>query len=218
MATRRLIIQRTLRQVYGGQPSDDAMITELLANAWLNDAIGVAAKANYTESIKIDGVGYINSGFVKTYSGLTFTAEDIFTYKATLPQVPVGIGQNEGIQSLRIQQPGMDGATGKSVDGIPLTMNQVGINRGRRSIPNRFEYWFEGGEVFVTTNGQDLTQDYTAIARIVSGGDSTDLDSTLNIPDDYMPIIVEYFKSQLGFELNRPQDTSNNGADDNSIK
>jgi len=146
MATRRLIIERTLRQVYEGQPSDDSMITDLLANAWLNDAIGVAAKANYTDSLKIDGVGYINSGFIKTYSDLAFTEDDIFTYKVALPQIPVGIGQNEGIQSLRIKMPGFDGATGKSVDGIPLSMNQVGINRGRRIIPNRFEYWFEGGK------------------------------------------------------------------------
>jgi len=216
--TRRQFIQQVMRQVYGGIVSDDAMITELLANQYLSQAIGMVAKANYVESIKIDGVGYINSGFIKTYSGLSFTEEDIFTYKATLPQVPVGIGQNEGIQSLRIKQDGMDGATGKSVDGIPLSMNQLGINRGRRLIPNRFEYWFEGGEVFVTTTGQDLSIGYTAIARIVSGGDSTDLDSTLNVPDDYVPQMIEFMKAQLSYELNRPQDVSNDGSDNNSMK
>jgi hypothetical protein len=51
---------------------------------------------------------------------------------------------------------------------------------------------------------------------MVSGGISTDLNSTLNIPDDYVPLIVEYIKGQLAFERSRPIDTSNDGVDNNN--
>jgi len=210
--TRRQLIQQVLRQAYGGIPSDDSMITELLANQYLNQGIGFAAKQNYVDSIKLDGISYINNGFVTTFSDLTVTAVDVFTYSVTLPQIPVGIGQNEGIPSLRLQGPTLQGSTGKSIDGIPLNINQVSINNGRRRIPNRFEYWYEGGTIYIAANGE-LLETYTAIARLVSGGDSTDLDSVLNVPDDYIPIIVNYMKQEIAFELSRIQDTSNDGAD-----
>ena len=51
---------------------------------------------------------------------------------------------------------------------------------------------------------------------MVSGGDSTDLESTLIVPDDYVPMIVEYIKGQLAFERSRPIDTSNDGVDNNN--
>lgn len=218
MATRRLIIQRALRQIYGGQPSDDSQITELLANAWLNDAVGAAAKANYIDSIKVDGIAAINNSFCTIFSGLAITAVDQYTYRVALPQIPVAIGKNQGLPSLRLQYETQQGFTGKSLDCIPMTIDQVGINGNRRKIPNKYEYWYSGNYAYVITTGQELDLGYTAIATIVSGGDSSDLDSVLIIPDDYMYVIVEYFKAQLGFELNRPQDVSNNGADDNSMK
>jgi hypothetical protein len=54
---------------------------------------------------------------------------------------------------------------------------------------------------------------YKGIVRMVSGGDSTNLNSTLLIPDDYMPVIIEYIKGQLAFEKSRPIDQSNDGVD-----
>jgi hypothetical protein len=48
---------------------------------------------------------------------------------------------------------------------------------------------------------------------LISGGDSTDLNSTLIVPDDYMPMVIEYIKGQLAFEKSRPIDQSNDGVD-----
>lgn len=61
--TRRVWIERCLRQIYGGQPSDDSTITVNLVNVWLSTGIGLAAKANYKDNISIDGIGYINNSF-----------------------------------------------------------------------------------------------------------------------------------------------------------
>ena len=79
--TRNQIIERVLRQIYNGQPSDDSNITYGLVNQWLNDAIGVAAKKNYTDNIQLDGVAYVNNSFYTTFKDSAVTDENNFTYK-----------------------------------------------------------------------------------------------------------------------------------------
>ena len=208
--TRKIFIERILRQIYNGQPSDDSNITFNLVNQWLNDAIGVAAKKNYTDSIQMDGVAYVNNSFYTSYSSLTITQVDNTTFKFTLPQIPVALGKNEGIATLQFS----NSKTPTSFGAVPLSMNQVGYQDTLRPIQNKVVYWPQGQEVYMST-GIPLTA-YKANIRMVSGGDSTDLNSTLIIPDDYVPIMVEYIKAQLAFERSRPIDTSNDGVDNNN--
>ena len=208
--TRKTFIERILRQIYDGQPSDDSSITFNLVNQWLNDAIGLAAKKNYTDSIQMDGVAYVNNSFYTSYSSLTITQVDNTTFKFTLPQIPVALGKNEGIATLQFS----NSKTPTSFGAVPLSMNQVGYQDTLRPIQNKVVYWPQGQEVYMST-GIPLTA-YKANVRMVSGGDSTDLNSTLIIPDDYVPIMVEYIKAQLAFERSRPIDASNDGVDNNN--
>jgi hypothetical protein len=208
--TRKTFIERILRQIYNGQPSDDSNITFNLVNQWLNDAIGVAAKKNYTDSIQMDGVAYVNNSFYTSYSSLTITQVDNTTFKFTLPQIPVALGKNEGIATLQFS----NSKTPTSFGAVPLSMNQVGYQDTLRPIQNKVIYWPQGQEVYMST-GIPLTA-YKANVRMVSGGDSSDLNSTLIIPDDYVPVMVEYIKAQLAFERSRPIDTSNDGVDNNN--
>lgn len=208
--TRKTFIERILRQIYNGQPSDDSSITFNQVNQWLNDAIGVAAKKNYTDSIQMDGVAYVNNSFYTSYSSLTITQVDNTTFKFTLPQIPVALGKNEGIATLQFS----NSKTPTSFGAVPLSMNQVGYQDTLRPIQNKVVYWPQGQEVYMST-GIPLTA-YKANVRMVSGGDSADLNSTLIIPDDYVPVMVEYIKAQLAFERSRPIDTSNDGVDNNN--
>ena len=208
--TRKTFIERILRQIYNGQPSDDSNITFNLVNQWLNDAIGVAAKKNYTDSIQMDGVAYVNNSFYTSYSGLTITSVNNTTFKFTLPQIPVALGKNEGLATLNFS----NNNTPTTFGAVPLSMNQVSYQDTLRPIQNKVVYWSQGQEVYMST-GIPLTA-YKANVRMVSGGDSTDLNSTLIIPDDYVPIMVEYIKAQLAFERSRPIDTSNDGNDNNN--
>ena len=208
--TRKIFIERILRQIYNGQPSDDSSITFNQVNQWLNDAIGVAAKKNYTDSIQMDGVAYVNNSFYTSYSGLTITSVNNTTFKFTLPQIPVALGKNEGLATLNFS----NNNTQTTFGAVPLSMNQVGYQDTLRPIQNKVVYWSQGQEVYMST-GIPLTA-YKANVRMVSGGDSTDLNSTLIIPDDYVPIMVEYIKAQLAFERSRPIDTSNDGVDNNN--
>ena len=208
--TRKTFIERILRQIYNGQPSDDSNITFNLVNQWLNDAIGVAAKKNYTDSIQMDGVAYVNNSFYTSYSGLTITSVNNTTFKFTLPQIPVALGKNEGLATLNFS----NNNTPTTFGAVPLSMNQVSYQDTLRPIQNKVVYWSQGQEVYMST-GIPLTA-YKANVRMVSGGDSSDLNSTLIIPDDYVPVMVEYIKAQLAFERSRPIDTSNDGVDNNN--
>ena len=208
--TRYSFIERILRQIYNGQPSDDSNITYNLVNQWLNDAIALAARKNYTDSIQMDGVAYVNNSFYTSYSGLTITSVNNTTFKFTLPQIPVALGKNEGLATLNFS----NNNTPTTFGAVPLSMNQVSYQDTLRPIQNKVVYWSQGQEVYMST-GIPLTA-YKANVRMVSGGDSTDLNSTLIIPDDYVPIMVEYIKAQLAFERSRPIDASNDGVDNNN--
>ena len=209
--TRYQLIERVLRQIYNGQPSDDSNITYGLVNQWLNDAIGAAARKNYTDNIQIDGISYINNSFYTTFKNLDIEAEtvDNVTYRVDLPSIPVALGKNEGVATLQFV-----GDKKTSQTAIPLSMNQIAYQEQLRPIQNKIAYWVEGKNIYVKSS-IPLTS-YKATVRMVSGGDSTDLDSTLIIPDDYMPVVIEYIKGQLVFEKSRPIDQSNDGVDNNN--
>lgn len=200
-------IERTLRQIYGGQPSQDSEITINLVNTWLNDAVAIAAKQNYKENLQIEGIGYLNNSFYTTFKGIAITQDENFVYKATLPEIPLGIGRNEAISNLRFK----NSLNNISYDGIPQSIAQTGYARGQRAIPNKIEYSPQGEFVLIYT--PIIMTQYTMQVTMVSGGDSTDLDSTINIPSDYFPVIVEYIKAQLAFEKAQPQDVNNDGRD-----
>ena len=187
--TRNIFIERILRQIYNGQPSDDSSITYNLVNQWLNDAIGLAAKKNYTDGIQMDGIAYVNNSFYTTFTDLDIVAELVATLQF--------VGDKKTSQT-----------------AIPLSMNQIAYQEQLRPIQNKILYWIEGKNIYIKSAIQ-LTS-YKATIRMVSGGDSTDLESTLIVPDDYVPMIVEYIKGQLAFERSRPIDTSNDGVDNNN--
>ena len=208
--TRNIFIERILRQIYNGQPSDDSSITYSLVNQWLNDAIGLAAKKNYTDGIQMDGIAYVNNSFYTTFKDLTVELGNIdnVTYSIDLPQIPVALGKNEGT-TLQFVKDKLASQT-----AIPLSMNQVAYIDNLRPIQNKILYWTEGKNIYAKSL-IPLTS-YTANVRMVSGGDSSNLESTLIVPDDYVPMIVEYIKGQLAFERSRPIDTANDGVDNNN--
>ena len=205
--TREIWIERCLRQIYGGMPSDDAGITKNLVNTWLNTAIGVAAKANYKDNIALDGIGYVNGSFYSKFTGLAITNDGGFTWKMTLPEVPLGIGSGQGISTLEL----VDESGNVTRPFIPISENQRTYYQNMRPIPNKVLYYYQGSLMYAISTL--LLNDYTANVVMVSGGDSSDMQSTLNVPADYDPIMIEFVKQQLLLERNIPVDTNNDGLD-----
>jgi len=200
--------ERALRQIYGEQPTDDSNITVNLVNSWIGDATAFAAKKNWTDNIQIDQLAYVNNGFYTTFKNIPVVDEgELFLYKITLPEIPVGIGRNEGVSTLQF----VDSSGNVSDPAIPLSQNQVGYYRGQRQIPNKISYYPEG--TFLYAISPLILSDYTAKVKMVSAGDSTDLNSTLNVPQDYFQPMVEYIKMQLSFERAQVKDLQNDGQD-----
>lgn len=206
--SRRAYIEMVRRQIYGDQPSDDANITTNLVNRWLNIATANAAKQNYKENIALDGIQYVNNSFYTTFKSIAVTKDENFLWKVTLPQIPLGIGETSGISTVVFK----DAATNQiSYPVVLLSQNQVSFQKGMRNIPNKLLGYSEGKYVYVLSTL--LLSAYTATVTMISSGDGDDLTSTVNIPDDYFPIIVEYLKQQLMFQRQTPQDVTNDGSD-----
>lgn len=204
--TRQQLIEQILRQVYGGQPSDDSAITYNLVNQYINQGIGLAVKQNYKDSIQLDGVGYVNNSFYTTFKGLAITKDENFLWKIVLPEVPMGIGVNEGMSNLRLKNTTND----ISLDCLPLSINQKGYVQTMKNIPNKVLYYVEGSNALILSS-LTLSQ-YTASVTLISGGDSTNLSSTLNVPADYIPVITNYAMQALTLERKQPQDQTNDGV------
>lgn len=206
--TRRNYIEQIRRMIYGSQPSNDAEITVGLVNQMLNQAIGIAAKTNYTDSLKLDGIAYVNNSFYTTYKSLAVTSNEQFLWRITLPEVPVGIGYNQGAETLIFKD---SSSNQLSYPVIWLSQNQRSFQRGMRAIPNKLLAYSEGTYVYVMSTL--MLSDYTAQVTMISGGDSTDLDSVLNVPSDYIAVMTEYLKQQLMFQRQVPVDSTNDGSD-----
>jgi len=204
--TRQQLIEQILRQVYGGQPSDDSAITYNLVNQYINQGIGLAVKQNYKDSIQLDGVGYVNNSFYTTFKGLSISKDENFLWKIVLPEVPMGIGHNEGMANLRLKNSTND----VSLDCLPLSTNQKGYVQTMKNIPNKVLYYVEGSNALILSS-LTLSQ-YTASVTLISGGDSTNLSSTLNVPADYIPMITNYAMQALMVERKQPQDQTNDGT------
>ena len=205
--TRGQYIEQNLRQLYGQQPSDDASVTDLLVNQWINQAVAVAAKTNYKENLQVDGIDYVNNGFYTTFKGLAITQDENFLYKLTLPEIPLGLGRTKGISTIQAK----DTNGNLSLPWIPISEDQKGYYQSMRQIPNKILYYSEG--IFVYAISILPLYTYTATASMISGGDSTDLDSVLNVPPEYFPVMTDFIMKQLAFEQSRPQDNANSGSD-----
>jgi len=205
--TRNIFIEKVLREVYGEQPSDDSNITFNLVNVWLNEGIALAAKQNYKDNILIDGIGYINNSFYTTFKNITVTQDSQFTYKLTLPEIPLGIGSNEGVNTLRF----VNSSGQISLPCIPISERQVTYFESMRPIPNKIIYYPEG--IFIYAKSTILLYEYTGSVTMVSGGDSSDLDSILNVPPDYLSIASDYVIQKLVIEKNMPKDLANDGKE-----
>lgn len=201
------LIERLRRQAYGEFPSDDASITDNLINVWMSDGIALAAKQNYKDNIAIEGIGFLNNSFYTTFKGIAVTKDENFTWKITLPEIPIGIGRTEGIETLKFKS-----STGEvGIPAIPISSSQASFFEAMRPIPNKILYKPESNYVIALSTV--LLSQYTATVTMVSGGDGADLTSSLNVPNDYINVIVEYVKAQVAFERAQPQDVANDGRD-----
>lgn len=205
--TRYQFIEQILRQVYGGYVQEDSSITPMLVNQYIDQAIAFAAKTNYKENASLEGVGFVNNSFYTTFKDIAISKDELNLWRITLPQVPVGVGANEGVSTLQLK----DGLGRLSQPCIPLTENQKTYFQSLRNLPFKTLYYVEGNQAFLVSNLK--LSDFTATVTLVSGGNSSDLNSNLNVPGDYVPIMIDYIQKQLLLMKSTPKDLANDGQD-----
>lgn len=205
---RDIFIEVIRRQIYAGFPSDDATITTNLVNTYIEPAIGIAAKSCYDGNLQIDGIGYVNNGFYTTYTSLPITSSGNFLWRTELPELPHGLRASDGISRFVIKD---DSSPQISYPIVLLSENQVGIQRGMRNIPNKVIGYQEGKFLYILSTMQLSV--FTGQVTMISGGDKTDLDSELNVPPTYLPIMQEWILKQLMIEKMTPKDVVNDGSD-----
>lgn len=205
--TRRVYIEKILRQIYGDFPNDDSSITFNLVNVWCNEGVALAAKQNQKDNISIDGISYVNNSFYTTYKGIAVTPDEQSTWKVALPEMPIGIGRNEGISVFQLKD-----ANGQlTLPFIPISESQRTYFQTMRPIPNKILYTYRGKDIYIYSTL--ILTPYTASVTMISGGDFNNLDSELNVPQDYMPVIDAYVGKMLMQERFSPQDLANDGTD-----
>jgi hypothetical protein len=205
---RDVFIEMIRRQIYGGFPSDDASITTNLVNTYIEPAIGVAAKACYDGNIQVDGVGYVNNGFYCTFKDLSITSDGNFLWKVALPDYPQGLGAVDGISRFVIKD---DVSPQTSYPVVLMSENQVSIYKGMRTMPNKVLGYPEGKNLYILSTM--ILSQFTGQVTMISGGDKTDLDSELNVPPTYLPIMQDWIIKQLMIEKMTPKDINNDGQD-----
>lgn len=205
--TRKTYIERILRLVYGGYVTDDSEITVGMVNNLLPDAIATAAKQCYKDAIMVDGIGYVNGSFYTNYKGIAPSFDEKYTWKVLLPEIPVGIGENYGVSTLQFK----DSLGNLSYPCIPITENQKTFFQTMRPIANKTLYYLEG--IYIYAKSTLLLNQYTSNVTMISGGDATDLNSILNVPPDYFPVMDQYLLTKLGASRLQPRDVTNDGAD-----
>ncbi len=204
--TRRVLIEQIRRMLYGGVPTDDANITEKEINLYINEALAYMAKINYTDSIKLDGVESISDVFYLTFKNLAIVKDnDTGYYSLDLPQVPLGLARGYGISTVTFPT-----ATGLAKSPIPISVRELDYMDNLKQPPSKIFYWPEGKKLWFKSY-TNLVGKF-AIVRMVST-ETADLDSELNVPQEYITDIINLVMNQLRPRKATPQDSTNDGLD-----
>ncbi len=205
--TRKVIIEQIRRQYYGGVPSDDANLSENEVNAYLSQAIAYMAKVNYTDSIKLDGIENISDAFYATFKNIAILKDnDTGYYYCTLPHPPLGLSRGYGISTVTF--PASAGNLAKAP--IPISPRELDYFTEIKTPPSKIFYWAEGNLLYFKSY-INLVGKF-AIVRMVSA-ESSDLNSVLNVPEEYIVDIINYVVNQLKFRKSIPEDITNDGID-----
>lgn len=204
--TRKVLIEQIRRIFYGGVPNDDASLSEKEVNTYLNEAIAYMAKVNYTDAVKLDGIETVADSFYATFKNLAITKDnDTGYYSLDLPQVPLGLSRGYGISTVTFPT-----STGLAKSPIPISPRELDYVDQLKQPPSKIFYWAEGKKLWFKSY-TNLVGKY-AIVRMVST-ENSDLDSEINVPQEYITDIVNMVLGQLKIRKGTPEDNVNDGVD-----
>lgn len=210
--SRGVICEMIQRALLNSFMSDDSDFSLSLINQYLNAGIGVAIRTSYKDEIQINGAEGVADAFYATFTSMTITADSTMpgNYLITLPQQTVGIGAGWDISSFIMVK-----GSGAKLIGYPITQKEVSYLYTNPKPCDGVFFWTEADRMNIHSC-KDLTKYKGRVTMLVS--QSNDLDSPMNIPDGYLPIIIDYMIKTLGPLLNIPIDISSDGVDTPKVR
>lgn len=209
--TRKQILETVQRLMLGGVASDDTELTIGLINQHLNGAIGYAARVNYKEEIELNGVESVADAFYSDFTAIAVTKDSVTgLYTVILPQQPVGLGAGWDISSFYLIT-----GSGARIFAHPISPREVEFLYASSKPCNEVFYWISGVTVSLYSC-KDISK-YKAYIRMISS-QATDFNTPINLPDAYLPLVVEYLAKILGIEVQRPIDISNDGVETPQVR
>lgn len=206
--TRKNIIDRVRRLIYGGYPTDDAQITVNLVNSWLNDAIAAACVSSFWASYKVDQVGSVADGFYMTFSPFSLSKDsNTGYYNFTLPALPLSLPKSHSISNVFV----ISGSKVKT-ECSRIDQRELGLMFEVPLDSDEVYYWVEQQTLYLWSK-RDISA-YTAYVRMPYGSASTNtLTSIVNVPDDLVPQVIEYLVKAAGEQRRMPSVNQNEGIE-----
>jgi hypothetical protein len=203
--TRRFLCELIQRRFAGGDPSDDFPIQLEEINGWLNFGLAAAAMKNYGDTAALD-VEHVADAFYYTFTALPLSMDSATGYYyTTLPQLAYALPKGYDITGVNIAEGGQ-----LSKGFVRIFQNQLDRYRDMRMPPNKSAYWVEGSTLYV--NSPFLLDGKSLRVRMASGGDSSDLDSQVGVPDDLVDFVVAQVYNKFLPFMNVKPDLSNDGV------
>lgn len=210
--TRGIVCEMLQRVLLNSFASDDTDLTISLINQYLNSGIALAIKSSYKDELQLNGIEGVADGFYATFHGLIITADTNLpgNYIITLPQPTVGVGVGFDITAFIMVR-----GSGSKMIGYPIAQKEVGYLYTNPKPCDGVFFWTVNDKMNINSC-KDLTKYKGIVTMLVS--QSNDMDSTINIPDGYMPVIVDYMIKTFAPMLNISVDISSDGVDTPKVR
>src|SRR5690606_11447510 len=145
--TKRIFIERTLRQIYSDYDTNDNENFDNLVNKCLNDSSWQKARINYNKKINNDANSFVTNSFYTTYKSINVSGDEKNLWKFALPHIPYGLGTDLVVGTVELK----DEKNNVTHPLIPLTQNQRTYYKSMRPIPNKFLYYSESAYIYIVS-------------------------------------------------------------------
>lgn len=210
------LVTEILFEIYAGFPSNVQRLDERFVLRKINEVKAYIAKKNSFENNNADGITYADGAFYIQYTGLTLTADTVYTglkYIA-LPSMPIGLPR---MRSIHVFPPFATGGI-KSARFKPISLNEIQFIDSLPSVPNTIFFCQLQERLLFASKENALINSYTTLNAQIATSGGVSMTDTVNMPDEYIFELKQIVIPVLKQMLSQPQDTLNDGLDQVNIR
>lgn len=205
------LCEEILQEVYAGFPSNVQRLDERFVLRKINETKAFLARKNAFENNNAEGVTYVDGAFLIQYTGLTLLADTVYTglKSITLSAMPIGLPRS---RSVTVFPPAATGGA-KSAKFKPIAWGEIQLLNSLPSVPNTIFYAQVSEKLYFASKENALINAYATLNATIATSGGVDMDSVVNLPDDYVAELKSTLLPQLRQMLFQPTDNLNDGLD-----